>query len=63
VQIDVRDNIVGYIGRLSEEKGVLNFVRAIPEILKERNDMEFLIGGDGQLRGEIEKYISGKKLK
>jgi len=57
-----RNNLVGYIGRLSEEKGVLNFVRAIPEILKERNDMEFLIGGDGQLRGEIEKYISGKNL-
>jgi len=61
-KLSERNNSVGYIGRLSEEKGVLNFVRAIPEILKERNDMEFLIGGDGQLRGEIEKYISGKNL-
>ena len=61
-KLSERNNLVGYIGRLSEEKGVLNFVRAIPEILKERNDMEFLIGGDGQLRGEIEKYISGKNL-
>ena len=28
---DERDNLVGYIGRLSEEKGVLNFVKAIPK--------------------------------
>lgn len=57
-----RNNLVGYIGRLSEEKGVLNFVKAIPEVLKERDDIEFLIGGDGQLRDEIEKYINEKNL-
>ena len=57
-----RNNLVGYIGRLSEEKGVLNIVKAIPEVLKERDDLEFLIGGDGQLRDEIEKYISEKNL-
>jgi len=61
-KLSERNNLAGYIGRLSEEKGVLNFVRAIPEILKERNDMEFLICGDGQLRDEIEKYISEKNL-
>jgi glycosyltransferase involved in cell wall biosynthesis len=61
-EFDKRNNLVGYIGRLSEEKGVLNFVKAIPEILKERNDLEFLIGGDGQLRDEIEKYLDEKDL-
>jgi len=40
----------------------LNFVKAIPEILNERDDLEFLIGGDGQLRDEIEKYINEKNL-
>ena len=61
-KLSERNNLVDYIGRLSKEKGVLNFVRAIPEILKERNDMEFLIGGDGQLRDEIEKYVSENNL-
>jgi len=61
-KLSERNNLVGYIGRLSEEKGVLNFVKAIPEILKERDDLEFLIGGDGQLRDEIEKYIGEKNL-
>ena len=61
-KFDERDNLVGYIGRLSEEKGVLNFVKAIPEILTEKGDLEFLIGGDGQLRDEIEKYLADKNL-
>lgn len=57
-----REYLVGYVGRLSEEKGVLNFVNAIPEIMKKRDDLEFLIGGDGQLRDEIEKYVNKENL-
>ena len=57
-----RADLVGYIGRLSEEKGVLNFVKAIPLILKQRDNLEFLIGGDGQLRDKIEKYLEKERL-
>ncbi|MCL0058166.1 glycosyltransferase family 4 protein [Dehalococcoidia bacterium] len=56
------DNLVGYIGRLSEEKGVLNFARAIPEIYKERADVEFLVVGDGHLRDKLEEYLDEEKL-
>ncbi|MCK4733232.1 MAG: glycosyltransferase family 4 protein [Methanophagales archaeon] len=61
-KFDARKNLVGYIGRLSEEKGVLNFVKAIPEIIKKRGDLEFLIGGDGQLRDKIKRYLEGENL-
>lgn len=61
-KIDERDNLVGYIGRLSEEKGTLNFVKAISLTLKQRNDLEFLIGGDGSLRDKIEKYLEKENL-
>ena len=56
---DLKDkrNIIGYIGRLSLEKGVLNFAKAIPLILKERDDLEFLIGGDGLLFDEIKNEL------
>jgi glycosyltransferase involved in cell wall biosynthesis len=57
-----RENLVGYIGRLSEEKGTLNFVKSIPLILKERDDLEFLIGGDGQLKDKIEAYLDENDL-
>lgn len=49
--------LVGYIGRLSPEKGVLNFAKAIPLILKERGDLEFLIGGNGPLFYEIKNEL------
>jgi len=57
-----RDNLVGYIGRLSEEKGTLNFVKAIPEISKEKDDLEFLIGGNGQLCAKIKEYLDENNL-
>jgi glycosyltransferase involved in cell wall biosynthesis len=50
-------NLIGYIGRLSSEKGVLNFAKAIPLILKERNDLDFLIGGNGPLFDEIKNEL------
>jgi glycosyltransferase involved in cell wall biosynthesis len=61
-KFDGRENLVGYIGRLSEEKGVLNFVKAIPEIIKESDNLEFLIGGEGQLRDKIKKYLDKENL-
>lgn len=61
-EFDERKNIVGYIGRLSEEKGVFNFVKAIPDILEERNEIKFLIGGEGRLRDKIEKILNEEKL-
>jgi glycosyltransferase involved in cell wall biosynthesis len=57
-----RNNLVGYIGRLSKEKGIWNFILAIEIILKERQDIKFLIIGDGSLREKIEQYINQKKL-
>lgn len=52
-----RKNLIGYIGRFTEEKGVLNFIQAIPKILTEKNDFEFMICGDGPLLEEIEQYL------
>jgi glycosyltransferase involved in cell wall biosynthesis len=60
--ISNRNNLVGYFGRLSEEKGVLNFIQAIPATLKVKNDIEFVIGGDGPLKNEVEAYIKNNKL-
>ena len=56
-----RKNLIGYIGRLSPEKGVLNFAKAIPLILKERNDLDFLIGGNGPLFDEIKNVLKNSR--
>lgn len=60
-QLSERENLVGYIGRLSEEKATLNFVKAIPEMLK-KQESKFLIGGEGQLRDKVEEYLNRGNL-
>ena len=61
-QLSERYDLVGYIGRLCEERGALEFARAIPKVLEERGEVTFLIGGDGDLRNSIKKYIDKKRL-
>lgn len=61
LELTKRPNLVGYIGRLSHEKGVINFVKSMPAILEEIN-VKFLIGGDGPLLNEIKGYIKNNGL-
>lgn len=48
-----RPPLIGYIGRLSSEKGIQLFVKALPIILDNRKDFRVLIGGDGHLKDAI----------
>lgn len=57
-QINERKNVVGYVGRLSEEKGILNFVESIPKVLKKNDNVKFLIVGDGNLSANIREYLN-----
>lgn len=60
--IKQRDKTVGYIGRFDEEKGTRNFIHAANETIKKRQDINFLMIGDGKLRDEIEGYIESNDL-
>ncbi len=44
------EKIVGMVGRLSEQKAPLDFVKAIPEVLKACKGVRFVIVGDGELK-------------
>lgn len=44
------EKIVGMVGRLSKQKAPLDFVLAIPEVLKSTNNVRFVVVGDGELR-------------
>lgn len=48
-----RPPLLGYIGRLTEEKGARNFAQALLPLLGNREDLRVLIGGDGELREAI----------
>jgi glycosyltransferase involved in cell wall biosynthesis len=61
--IEKRDDVVGYVGRITAEKGIWNFVEAIPKILSIRNDVTFLIAGEGILEEEIRTYLDNHSLR
>lgn len=53
-----RKNIVGYVGRVTELKGVVNFSKAISLVAKDySSDVEFLIVGSGDLLDQIKQDI------
>lgn len=60
---DQRGHLIGYVGRFTEEKGILNFIQSIPQILEKTDEVEFLICGDGPLFNEVEQYLSDNHLK
>ncbi len=61
-KISERENLIGYVGRLSPEKGIENFVAAISMLSKEVDDLKFLIAGDGNLMDEIKSYVDNNGL-
>ncbi|HDY67925.1 MAG TPA: glycosyltransferase family 1 protein [Candidatus Scalindua sp.] len=50
----LKDFVIGYLGRLSKEKGLLSLIRAIAKLKKEDANFTLLLVGEGILRHEIE---------
>ena len=57
-----RPPLIGYIGRLSEEKGVQQFTKALLPILNDNQDLHVLIGGDGHLKEAIEVLLKEEEI-
>jgi glycosyltransferase involved in cell wall biosynthesis len=45
IELSQRAEVISYFGALAEHKGLMNFVEAVPQILKQRIDVKFTIGG------------------
>ena len=59
--VSSRKEIIGYIGRFEEIKGVVNFIKAVSLVFKEPVGVEVVIGGDGPQRDDINKEIADAK--
>jgi glycosyltransferase involved in cell wall biosynthesis len=57
-----RPHLIGYIGRLSGEKGVRNFALSLPSILGNHENLRILIAGNGQLKEVIEIELKKEGL-
>lgn len=60
--ISQRENLIGYIGRFSDEKGTMNFVQSIPMILVQNPNINFLLAGSGPLEKDVLSYLQSNNL-
>lgn len=51
---------IGIIGRLVEQKGIDLFIEVADKIVSQRNDVCFVIVGDGILRDQLQSIVSEK---
>lgn len=52
---------VGYFGRLSKVKGVLEFAQSLPRILKDKESKVIMVG-EGELKEEIEGILTNNNI-
>ena len=62
VSFKKRDNIIGYVGRLSEEKGVCELIHSLPPLCEKYGDFQILIVGDGSLSASVNDFILSHHL-
>lgn len=61
--MEKRKNIIGFIGRLNYEKGILKFLNSIKLLNKYSKNYDFLIIGEGPLKKNIIEKISEYEMK
>lgn len=57
-----RDNIIGYVGRLSDEKGISEFIHSLPRLCEKYDDFQICIVGDGALSDFVNDFILSDHL-
>jgi|LauGreDrversion4_2_1035121.scaffolds.fasta_scaffold66814_3 glycogen(starch) synthase len=57
-----RKKYVTFVGRLTAQKGPFNYLQMVRKILKIRDDIHFLIAGDGDLKPDMVEYIAKYRL-
>lgn len=62
INIIQRRNLIGYVGRLAEEKGIVNFVKSTTLLSKRNDNLEFIVVGGGSLLDEMKKELKKVKM-
>jgi glycosyltransferase involved in cell wall biosynthesis len=62
IKLSERADTVSYFGAITEHKGLMNLIDAIPLILKENDNIQFVIGGAGPALAEIKKRLKNSQV-
>jgi glycosyltransferase involved in cell wall biosynthesis len=59
---DKRDDLIGFVGRLSAIKGIIKLIEAIPSVVEVHNQVKFVLIGTGVLDDEVREMIRVKGI-
>jgi glycosyltransferase involved in cell wall biosynthesis len=62
ISIVDRNYDIGYIGRFSEEKGILNFICSLPKLSKESENLKVFLAGEGELLEQVHQFLHQNNL-
>lgn len=62
LHVAANEHVIGYLGRLSSEKGLAHLVEAFEEIIRTRMGVKLVIVGDGPERGALEQRVRAKRI-
>ena len=62
IKLSERADTVSYFGAITEHKGVMNLIEAIPLILEEVESVQFVIGGAGPALAGITKRLKNSQV-
>jgi len=60
--LSARPPHIGYFGRLSKEKGIINFIQSLPILLQRLPELQVIIGGNGAQYQYLMTYINENNL-
>jgi len=63
IPYEKREKILGFVGRLSAEKGTMEFIQSMKKFCDTHNDWQVIIVGDGPLSSQINHYIDEQNLR
>ncbi|QGA80042.1 glycosyltransferase family 4 protein [Candidatus Nanohalobium constans] len=55
-KLDIEDNMVFFVGRHAEQKGIEHLIYGFKKFLKNGGEATLVIGGDGEMRESLEKF-------
>lgn len=58
LKIDEQSPVVGHVGRLSDEKNLKFLARSVAKLLRRREEMHFVVAGDGPAREDLETLFA-----
>jgi glycosyltransferase involved in cell wall biosynthesis len=60
--IGEEDSLIGFVGRLDEQKGLLTLLEAMALLVEQHRNAKLVLAGDGNLRASVQEFLRSRNL-